>query len=279
MHPGLEDNFDDVLSKAARGLGLGASELAERAGLSASTVRALLRGEADREALRCVAPVLGLDAESLEGLAEHRWTPPSLEVPGLAAFTEAYPVPGYPEMTVNSYLVWDAEAGEGFAFDAGVTGDPMLEKVEKEGLTLGAILLTHSHRDHVAGLEALRAGAGNPPVYLHGRESLAGVESFREGRVFRAGRLSAESRLTDGHSPGGCTYIVSGLERPVAIVGDSLFCLSQGGASASAFAIALRNNRENILSLPDETVLCPGHGPMTAVAFEKSHNPFFAGVG
>jgi len=113
---------------------------------------------------------------------------------------------------------------------------------------------------------------------VHEREasSVAGAKSIQAGHRFQLGNLSIEARLTDGHSPGGCSYVISGLERPVAIVGDSIFCLSQGGAPADRFETALRNNRREILSLPDETVLCPGHGPMTTVAFEKAHNPFFA---
>jgi glyoxylase-like metal-dependent hydrolase (beta-lactamase superfamily II) len=62
---------------------------------------------------------------------------------------------------------------------------------------------------------------------------------------------------------------------PVAIVGDSLFAGSMGGAP-NAFRLALENNRNKILSLPPETLICPGHGPLTTVELERRHNPFFA---
>jgi hydroxyacylglutathione hydrolase len=81
--------------------------------------------------------------------------------------------------------------------------------------------------------------------------------------------------LTSGHSPGGMTFVVTGLSRPVAIVGDSLFAGSMGGGNVS-YDDALRNNREKILTLPDETIVCPGHGPLTSVGKEKRDNPFFA---
>ena len=71
------------------------------------------------------------------------------------------------------------------------------------------------------------------------------------------------------------TYVVTGLTRPIAIVGDSLFAASMGGGNVS-YQDALRNNLEKILTLPDETIICPGHGPMTTVTEEKQHNPFFA---
>ena len=84
-----------------------------------------------------------------------------------------------------------------------------------------------------------------------------------------------ETRLTSGHSAGGVTYFIRGLARPVAIVGDSIFAGSMGGGMVS-YADALRNNREQILTLPDETIICPGHGPLTTVGEQKAANPFFA---
>jgi glyoxylase-like metal-dependent hydrolase (beta-lactamase superfamily II) len=73
------------------------------------------------------------------------------------------------------------------------------------------------------------------------------------------------------------TYVVTGLARPIAIVGDSLFAGSMGGGNVS-YQDALRNNREKILTLSDETIVCPGHGPLTTVGKEKRDNPFFADV-
>ena len=66
-----------------------------------------------------------------------------------------------------------------------------------------------------------------------------------------------------------------GLARPIAIVGDSLFAGSMGGGNVS-YNDAVKNNLEKILTLPDDTIICPGHGPMTSVGEEKKHNPFFA---
>jgi len=88
--------------------------------------------------------------------------------------------------------------------------------------------------------------------------------------------LQIDTRLTWGHSPGGMTYVVIGLAHPIAIVGDSLFAGSMGGGNVS-YHDALRNNLEKILTLSDDTIICPGHGPMTTVGEEKAHNPFFAG--
>ena len=72
------------------------------------------------------------------------------------------------------------------------------------------------------------------------------------------------------------TYFVTGLAHPLAIVGDSIFAGSMGGGNVS-YKDAVNNNLKKILTLPDDTIICPGHGPLTTVAEEKEHNPFFAG--
>ena len=70
------------------------------------------------------------------------------------------------------------------------------------------------------------------------------------------------------------TYLIKGLERTVAIVGDAIFAGSMGGGMVS-YDDALRTNKEKILSLSEDTILCPGHGPMTTISEEKANNPFF----
>ena len=82
------------------------------------------------------------------------------------------------------------------------------------------------------------------------------------------------ARLTWGHAKGGITYVIDGLVTPIAVVGDAMFAGSMGGGMVS-YQDALRTNREEILALPDHTILCPGHGPLTTVGEEKDHNPFF----
>ncbi len=267
----LEDNAGDILGKAQRGLGLSDSQLAERAGVGADRVRRLREGDFDDETLKVVAPVLGLDSGSLIKLARNEWiSEPVEEMEGLAQFNTTYG-----DMTVNAYLVWDPESREAVAFDTGADCTDILQRVKRESLTVKLILLTHSHPDHVADLAKLRKETG-APVYISGRESVSGAESIDQGKLFECGALRIESRLTSGHSTGGMTFCVGGLKRPLAVVGDSLFAASMGGGAVS-YEDALRNNREKILTLPDQTIVCPGHGPLTTVGKEKRENPFFAG--
>jgi glyoxylase-like metal-dependent hydrolase (beta-lactamase superfamily II) len=70
------------------------------------------------------------------------------------------------------------------------------------------------------------------------------------------------------------SYIIDGLSSPVAIVGDAIFAGSMGGGMVS-FADALNTNREKLMTLSEETIICPGHGPMSTIAEEKLYNPFF----
>jgi hydroxyacylglutathione hydrolase len=267
----LEDNFTDVIGKAQRGLGISDSELAQKSGLAAAQIRELRDGKIDNHALAKIAPVLRLDTNALVEFAAGKWKPDNVEnLDGLAQFTS-----DYGGMAVNSYLIWDLESKHAAAFDTGADCREMLRLATRENLSIKMILLTHAHSDHVADLPRLREETG-AHVFAPARESVPGAEPVEEGKRFRLGQINLEARLTWGHSPGGITYVVSGLARPAAIVGDSIFAGSMGGGNVS-YDDALQNNLEKILTLPDETIICPGHGPITSVAEEKKHNPFFAG--
>jgi glyoxylase-like metal-dependent hydrolase (beta-lactamase superfamily II) len=178
-------------------------------------------------------------------------------------------------MTVNNYLVWDPVSKKAAAFDTGANVKEMLEVIESNHLNLSMVCLTHKHDDHIKALSELLAATGNPPVHTNILESVTGAETFEPGKSLFCGYLQIETCLTAGHSPGGTTYVISGLEYPLAIVGDSIFSCSMGGAYEH-YQAAREMIQHQIFSLPDETILCPGHGPMTTVEQEREHNPFFA---
>lgn len=270
MSISLEDNFADVIGKAQRGLRISDSELARHTGVALGQVRSARDGEFEESTLQAIAPVLALDPGSLVDLAQKKWRPEEIALDGLAQFSTRYG-----DMLVNAYLVWNPETRAAVAFDTGADCSEMLRLATKHELGVNMILLTHAHPDHVADLPRLREETG-AHVFAPEHESVPGAESIREGKHFRLGHIDIESRLTWGHSPGGMTFVVTGLARGVAVVGDSLFAGSMGGGNVS-YADALRNNLEKILTLPNDTIICPGHGPMTTVGEEKTHNPFFAG--
>ena len=267
----LEDNFTDIIGKAQRGLGISDSQLAEKSGVSVERIRELRDGTFDEETAARIAPALRLDAAALGKLGSGKWNPETIgEIEGLAQFNTTYG-----DMTVNAYLVWDPVTHDAVAFDTGADCGEMLRRIDKEKLSVRLILLTHAHPDHVADLRRLRQTT-DAPVYISELESEEGAQPIAEGKRFKAGSLKIEARLTSGHSPGGITYVVTGLARPIAVVGDSLFAGSMGGGNVS-YEDALRNNREKILTLPEQTIVCPGHGPLTTVEKEKRDNPFFPG--
>ncbi|HTZ21293.1 MAG TPA: MBL fold metallo-hydrolase [Opitutaceae bacterium] len=269
----LEDNFTDVIGKAQRGFGITDQQLAARAGVSPADLTAVQGGKALDDVIRRVARHLRLGPDALVALAHQAWYPePALFPRGFAMFNTPYG-----DMTVNSYLVWDARSRVAAAFDTGASCTAMLDVIHAEDLTLRYVFLTHTHEDHVADLPRLAAET-RAEVWSSEREPAGwpGAKVFKENAHFHLGEeIAIKTILTSGHSPGLTTYFVTGLSWPLAIVGDALFASSMGG-SATHFQEQYRNNFDKILPLPKDTVLAPGHGPLTTLVQEKKHNPFFA---
>jgi glyoxylase-like metal-dependent hydrolase (beta-lactamase superfamily II) len=268
MRPTLEDGFTNVLVKAMCGLWMTDAMLAGRTGFTLESIAALRGGAWDRTVGRAVAVELGLNADALCLLAEGGVVPGSISLNGL----EMYSTP-FEDMLVNNFLVWDSLSGEAAAFDSGADCSPLLDALETHSLVLKAVFLTHTHGDHVFEIDRLCSKTG-AAAYVNALEPISGAHTFAAGEEWAIGSLRIASRLTAGHSKGGTTFVVRGLERPVAAVGDALFAGSMGGGMVS-YAEALRTNRSEIFTLPEETVLCPGHGPLTTVAWEKRWNPFY----
>lgn len=265
-----EDNYEDILGKAMRGLGIGKSEMASRLGIDKARIETVLAGGDDNVmVIAGMAQELSLSTSKLIASVTNEWHLVPLEMECLKQFNLPFS-----SMRVNTYILWCNKTAKAWVFDTGPDAAPILEFLEKVNLSVDAIFLTHTHSDHIACLEKLKQKTLYPPVFVHELEAIDEANSIDEGFEYKIESLSLSSLHTHGHSVGGTTYLISGLERPVAIVGDSLFAGSMGGGMIS-YADALRTNREKIMSLPDDTVLCPGHGPMTTVGEEKKHNPFF----
>ena len=264
----LEDSFTDILVKTQRGLQLPDEHLATAAGVTVEQLAAAKGGDVQEAVLRRLAAALRLGGDALLDSARKAWAPRPVEVPGLRQFNTAWE-----DMTVNLYLAWDVKSKQAVVFDTGADCGPALEFAREQGLTITLILLTHTHPDHIADLARLQRETG-APAWVGRDEMFAGAQAFDAGQSFTAGALKIETRRTSGHAAGGITYVISGLSRPVAVVGDALFAGSMGGGLIS-FSQALGNNRRNLFTLSDNTVLCPGHGPLTTVGEEKAHNPFY----
>lgn len=267
----LEDCFEDLIAKSMRGRHLSESELEEKTGVPRDVLSRLCRGEfCDEAALAKVARALSLDPRTLTMAASKVWAPRPVSVEGLEMFNLPYR-----DMRVNAYLVWDPATKAAAFFDTATDSFPLVQKARDLGVSVESIFLTHTHNDHIAALDGLRAAFPGANAFSNRAEPWPGTETFAEGANFSIGSLRVGTRTTSGHSVGGTTYVVEGLARPLAVVGDAMFAGSMGGGMVS-FDDAWKNNREKILTLPDETVLCPGHGPLSSVGEEKRNNPFFS---
>jgi len=265
----LEDLHQDILGKAMRGLGIGKNEMAKRVKCEKAQIEFILSGGVDEDLIFSMAKELNLDGRKLLISANREWHPSPLNVNCLQQFNLPFG-----DMHVNVYVVWDKQSKSAWIFDSGPSAEPILNFLEEKSLHVDAIFLTHTHRDHIACLDELRKGARYPSVYVHELEAIDGCIAIREGFEHRADGLFVRALHTHGHAMGGISYVIEGLDKPVAIVGDAIFAGSMGGGMIS-YEDALRTNREKIMTLPDDTILCPGHGPLTTVAQEKENNPFF----
>ena len=266
----LEDLFEDIVGKAQRGLQVSDQELCQRAGLALEELRSLKKGSATPAPVPGIAEALELGPNALTASYSKSWYPTDVpEIDGTKQFNSPLI-----DMTVNAYLVWDPENKEAAVFDTGADATELLAFIDSNRLTAKYLFLTHTHQDHVADLGAI-VKRTQAEIFSPELERLPETKIVREGDHIRLAKLRIEARLTNGHSPGGTSYIVQGLQNTIAVVGDSLFAGSMGGAP-NDYRKAVRNNLEKLLSLPGDTLVCPGHGPLTTVANEWEHNPFFA---
>jgi glyoxylase-like metal-dependent hydrolase (beta-lactamase superfamily II) len=271
----LEDHLGDIVKKAALMNHVPAAKTAAAAGLSENELAALEKSGKFEKKINfpALADAIGLNAKKLEGIA-HGWLPAKTD---LSVWREIRVITTQEDdLTVNCYLVWDEVTRDAALFDTGLDAQPILDHVAKENLALRHIFITHSHYDHVQALPKLREAF--PKARLHSGSKNAPVDQRnKNAEIVHLGGLRVTHRETPGHAEDGVTYIVGNWQEDaphVAIVGDTIFAGSMGRGNPD-FVLARQKIREQILSLPAETLLCPGHGPLTTVSQEKEHNPFF----
>ena len=272
----LEDFFGDIVGKARRGQGISESELAQQVGLSVRQIGQIESYELtpDDQAICRLADALHLDGEKLAEVARG-WVPTK----GNAAFEdENMRVDRLildAGMTVNCYVLTCRASGNGAVIDPGGQAQLILDAIADIQVT--HILLTHGHGDHVGALEAVAdatqaqvCGCERDFALMAGRSRRV-TELVDEGWQTAIGELSIDTVSLPGHTGGGIGYYTS----PVFFSGDALFAGSLGGARGDAYQGQIQAVRAKVLSLPGETTIFPGHGPITSVAQELAHNPYF----
>lgn len=197
----------------------------------------------------------------------------------------------------NCYILED-EKKNCLLFDPGEDGEALLSELRKLSLKPVAILLTHAHFDHIGAVEKIRT-AFDIPVYLHVAEKkwLANPELngsakypvlpdvicnpadvlLHDEKHLEVGPFKMETRHVPGHSPGSVCYIFE--DEGFAIVGDTLFQGSVGRTDLPGgdTETLLKAIHEQLLTLDDEMLLYPGHGPATTPGIEKDQNPYLHG--
>lgn len=193
----------------------------------------------------------------------------------------------------NAYLATCGETGQGVIIDPGAGTPALLEAVRERNTPIQAILLTHAHLDHIDGLALAKRETG-APIYLHPNDQVLydngaaqaaayGVpfeappppdEALAEGDQFSFGECMFEVRFTPGHAPGHVVFVEHA--RNVTFVGDVVFAGSIGRTDLPGgnFKQLMESIRGQILALPSEMTLYPGHGPETNVGHERTSNPF-----
>ncbi len=175
------------------------------------------------------------------------------------------------------YLLGDRDTGSGVLIDPSYSPDVFVQRARDQSLTITHVINTHGHADHTNG-NARAAELTGAPIAAFGESSLISPDlGLRDGQAIASGGLRLQFLHVPGHCPGNVLFYFS--QPGVAFVGDALFKGSIGrtdlpGGSFEQLAGAIR---EQIYTLPETTVVYPGHGPQTTVADEKDGNPYVTG--
>jgi len=189
---------------------------------------------------------------------------------GFKCLFNRFTVGSYP---INGYLLADPETRIGVFIDPGGFNESIAEMISSRNIELRIIFFTHGHWDHVEGLpEFMRRYSVR--CYAGKNEVKAANNILQGGETLDVGRLRFQAFSTPGHSPSAISYYAPELE--MLFPGDALFCGSMGGTeNAENEQLQTEQVCRHLFTLPDQTRVFPGHGPVTTIAAEKYANPFF----
>ena len=193
----------------------------------------------------------------------------------------------------NCSVIGDDLTREAIVIDPGDDIEDVLALVRKHNLQVKQIVITHAHIDHLGGAMKLRVATGAPILLNQNDYALLKMldvqaawigmanpgkvqidQSVGQADIMRTGSLTANVMHTPGHTEGSiCLYFPA---EKTLIAGDTLFAGSIGRTDlpGGSYEKIINSIREKVLALPDETVVVPGHGPLTTIGEERESNPF-----
>ena len=184
----------------------------------------------------------------------------------------------------NCYILEDETTNKAAVIDPGDEADKIVQVLQKDGVEVEYILLTHGHYDHTTGVPDLKKHFPDAQVYIHQADAngagstlyplagqVAGLKHYKEGDTLTLGSLTIQVMETPGHSPGSVTLRVG----DVLFTGDTLFCGSCGrtdlrGGSYEQIMVSLKRLGE----LEGDFHVCPGHDRTSTLEQERRYNPF-----
>ena len=187
----------------------------------------------------------------------------------------------------NAYLVWDEESKKAFIVDPGAEFPEAADFIEKQGLDLEYIMITHAHGDHTGGINFFREhfpdakllAARAERKMLYDRHASMGKGGYtadvevRDGDTLNVGAMELRFIDCPGHTPGGMSIYA---DKKVLFSGDTLFHASVGRTDLPGgdWEVLEKTLKNKLYVLPDDTVVLPGHMDETTIGYEKRYNPF-----
>ncbi len=275
--PALEDELGDVLEKAARNVPLSLESLAAATHIDPGRLKDAFDYRPDLTAAEIarLASVLNLNEVGLTALAQGRYPLP--EPAGLPFALHPLRMP-FGVGVANAYLV-SAGGDSALLFDTGASHAELHRAWPEHIQRIEAVFVTHYEAEHVGGLEVVLRET--ELGFFHGPPSgrWPQCRGLGEGTTLECAGLAITAFSTPGHADAHNCYLVRSAVRPAApavlISGDLIFAGSLGGGYFCCQR-QLQHSRRIMAMLPDDTVIAPGHGPLTTAANERRFNPFLS---
>ncbi|MDF2504208.1 MBL fold metallo-hydrolase [Clostridium sp.] len=185
----------------------------------------------------------------------------------------------------NCYILIDEVTNEAAVIDPGGDAQMLINNIKASQAEVKMILLTHGHADHTGAVSELRNEFGcsvyinekdselidkNVPIY--GNKDENGDKFLNEGDIIKFGNYEIKCIETPGHTPGGMCFLIGN----TIFTGDTLFHRSIGRTDFKGgdFGAIISSIKNKLLTLPEDTIVYPGHGPKSSIGFERNNNPF-----